>query len=175
MSKFVLTALLVILATAPVIGVRQGPPGDLDVRTTRDLSTDDTLTTLTLLLKGPNGPLPINLAVTTRKKVRVTSGPAVEVRLDFAMPLFTGVLDFKRPHAVFRLDKDTKEEVSLELSADGAAMLLEDRNPNLSLASDLAMLGRFAKAVTIEGRVFGVAFVLTPQQVKAIVDFAARR
>ena len=80
-----------------------------------------------------------------------------------------------RPHAVFLLDKQTKEESLLELNADGAAMLNERRNPNLSLASDLAMLGRFGKALTIEGRVFGVAFVLTPQQLKAIADFAARR
>ena len=173
MSRLVLTALLVTLATAPAIGVRQGPPGDGDVRTTRETGTDDTLTTLTLMLKGPKGPLPINLSITTRRKVRASPGEPLGVKLDFDMPLFTGVLDRKTPHLVAVIDKDLKTEWTYKDSIESAALMLDEAT-HYTLPFDMVNLAKFADATTIEGRVFGVDFVLTPSQLQAIKDFKSR-
>ena len=173
MSRLVLTALLITLATAPAIGVRQGPPGDGDVRSVRETGTDDTLTTLTLMLRAPSGPLPINLSITTRKKVRAAPGEPLGVKFDFDMPLFTGVLDKKAPHLVMVLDKELKTEWLYKDSIESAALMLDDAT-HYTLPFDMPTLGRFAEATTIEGKIFGVDFVLAPAQLRAIKDFKNR-
>ena len=173
MFQLVSTVLLVTLATGPVIGMRQGPPGDGDVRSVRDTGTDDTLTTLTLMLKGPTGPVPINWSITTRKKVRAEPGEPLGVKLDFDMPLFTGVLDKKAPHLVLVLDKSLKTEWLYKDSIESAALMLDEAT-HFTLPFDMPTLGRFAEATTIEGKVFGVEFALTPSQLRAIKDFKNR-
>ena len=173
MSRLVLAALLITLTTAPALGVRQGPPGDGDIRTTRETGTDDTLTTLTLMLKGPKGPLPINLSITTRKKVRANPGEPLGVRLDFDMPLFTGVLDKQAPHLVWVFDKGLKTESFLEASIE-STFLIPDDATHFTLPFGNAALGRLAEATTIEGRILGVNFVLTASQLQAIKEFKNR-
>ena len=148
MSRLVLTALLVTLATAPAIGVRQGPPGDGDVRTVRETGTDDTLTTLTLMLKGPKGPLPINMSMTTRRRVRASPGEPLGITLDFDMPLFTGVRDKQAPHLVVVFDKNLKTESVYEGSIE-SKFLIPDEATHFTLPFDMPALGRFAEATTI--------------------------
>ena len=173
MSRLMLTALLVALAAAPALGVRQGPPGDGDIRTTRETGTDDTLTTLTLMLKGPSGPLPINMSITSRRKVRASPGEPLGITLDFDMPLFTGIRDKQAPHLVVVLDKDLKTESFYEGSIE-SKFLIPDEATHFTLPFGLPPLLRFAEATTLEGKIFGVDFVLTPQQLRAIKDFKNR-
>ena len=173
MSRLLLTALLVALASPHTLGGRQAPPGDGDVRSYRETGTDDTLTTLTLMLKGPKGPVPINWSITTRKRVRASPGEPLGVKFDFDMPLFTGVLDKTAPHLVLVLDKELKTEWLYKDSIESAALMLDEAT-HFTLPFDMPTLGRFAEATTIEGKVFGVEFALTPSQLRAIRDFRIR-
>jgi len=153
-----------------LMGALQFPPGDCEVRTNRDAATNDRLSTLTLMLKGPKGPLPINLSITTRYTARGMGRGSPEVRLDFDLPLFVGSLDYKPPHALLVFDKATTDEGSFTASVEPTAYM-----PGVShfrISADASVLARFEKATTIEGRLFGVDFVLTPKQVQAVNAFA---
>ena len=156
-------------AIAPVIPVPQGPPVDREVRTTKDAFTNDTLTTLTLMLAGPKGPLPINMAITTVRKAKPGAGPAVDYRLSFDMPMYAGPLDQKAPQVAFELD-----------GRAGPSFTVDPRATPPSVTHIVASrfssgdLSRLAGAATIRGRLFGVEFALTPQQIRAIREFAQR-
>jgi hypothetical protein len=161
------------LAAVGFLGALQAPPGDGEVRTHKDAFNNDTVTTLTLMLRGPKGPLPINLLFTTRHAARAKTGAPPTVHLDFNMPLLAGTLDYKPPHILFLLDKKKENERTFTASVEATAAM-----PNgvtaVGLPMDVARLTRFAEATAIEGRVFGVVFELTPKQLRAIADFARK-
>lgn len=157
------------LAVAPAWPAAQGPPADREVRTTKDSFTGDTLTTLTLMLAGPQGPLPINLAITRVQKAKPGAGAAADVRLEFDMPLYTGALDYKAPQVVIDLGGGQSLSYTVDSRATPPAVTHIGAAPFSE--SDLS---RMARAAAIRGRLFGVEFTLTPAQVRAIQDFARR-
>ena len=160
---------LAMLVFAPMVTAAQGPPADLEVRTTKDSITNDTLTTLTLMLAGPNGPLPINMAITSVHKAKAGAG-AVAYRLEFDMPLYTGALDYKAPQVVFDLGGGQRLSFDVDSRATPPAVTHISASP-----FSAGELSRMARAATIRGQLFGVEFVLTPAQVRAVKDFAQRR
>lgn len=171
MTNLLSATLAALLAALPIVAL-QRPPGDCEVRTWKDSFTNDTLTALTLMLKGPRGPLPINLSITTRRKLRMKAGEPIEVRLEFYMPLFVGSLDLKPPHVLFVFDEGTEDEITYSASVEPTAPI--HAVSRLGIASDIATLAQFGKAATIDGRLFGVEFSLTGQQIRAVSDFARR-
>jgi hypothetical protein len=160
-------AAVAMLMCAPIVAATQGPPGDRDVRTTKDTVTGDTLTTLTLMLAGPKEPLPINMAITVIRPAK--PGGAAAHRLDFDMPLYTGPLDQKTPQVAFTLD----DGQGLSFSVDPRAI-----PPSVTHITATTFtvrdLSRMAAAKAISGRLFGIEFALTADQVRAIRDFARR-
>ena len=166
-SPFVLTALLIV----SLVTGQAGPPGDGEVRSSRDPATNNTVSTLTLLLKGPKGPLPVNMVITAVRKGGATSGGPAETRLDFHMPGFVGQLDISAPHLQLKMDAATKDERTASFSVDGNIPLAEATS--VSIPVDLVALRDLAKATTVSGRLLGIEFVLTPQQVRAVTGFVA--
>jgi hypothetical protein len=156
----------------PLAAFQQGPPGDLEVRTSRDPLTNDTLTTLTLMLKGPKGPLPVNVAIVKRRPAQAEAGSPTDVRLQFDFPLFVGQPDYGRPHVVLTLDKGARNEETGSYNAEPAAIIPGETQIRVRYSA--SALGRLAKAARVEGRVLGVEFVLTPEQLRAIRNFAGR-
>jgi hypothetical protein len=162
-------ALLLVTLTQPLADAQQAPPGDCEVRTWRDGFTNDRHTSLTLMLRGPKGQLPVNLVVTAIHQSRAPRGKPADVRLDFTMPLFVGQVDFKRPNLKFTVDRglDTQRFEEASLEGTGALPSID----HVILPYDLASLKTLAGASTIDGRLFGIDFVLTARQVRAIQDF----
>lgn len=165
MTRKVLPAVIALaLAIVPIAGAQSGPPGDGEIRTTRDPSTRENLTTLTLLLSGPKGALPVNLVFTA---VRGATGSAVSaVRIDVNMPLFVGELDTKTPHLEFVLDRSARVSANVD-----ASTVLPGRK-FIQVPFDVARLKSLASAGTATGRAFGIDFVLTTKQMTALKEFA---
>jgi len=155
-----------------VLGAQTGPPGDGEVRTWRDSFTNDTITTLTLMLTGPKGPLPINMAVRTVRPAQAAAGSPVQIRLDFDLSLFVGIPDYRSPHLVFTLGRGTKDEKTS--AHDANPRLVVRTAKQVTVPFDAAALSRLAGATTVDGRILGLEFELTPKQRRAIKDFAAR-
>jgi len=165
-----------VLAAAiadPAAQVPSAPPGNGDVRTHRNALNDATHTYLTLLLRNPKGPLPINMAITTIRKDRPQRGELPEVEVRFDMGLLAGTLDFSRPHLKLTLDQKTNTERIIEASVDPGTDLAGVGS--VTLKSSVAHLETMAKATTMNGRIFGIDFTLTSRQIQAIKSFAARR
>jgi hypothetical protein len=156
----------------PLTGGQQGPPGDLEVRTSRDPLTNDTLTTLTLMLKGPKGPLPVNMVVVKRRPAQAEAASPTDVRLQFDFPLLVGQPDYGRPHVVLTLDKGAGNEQTGSYNAEPAAIIPGETQ--IGVRYSTSALERLGKATRVEGRVLGVEFVLTPAQLRAISNFAGR-
>lgn len=165
MTRKVLSAAVVLaLAIVPLAGAQSGPPGDGEIRATRDPSTNQSLTTLTLMLSGPKGALPVNLVFTV---VRDATASAVSaVRIDVNMPLFVGELDTKTPHLEFVLDR------SARVAADVDASTVLPGRKFIQVPFDAARLKTLASAASVTGRAFGIDFVLTAKQMSAIKEFA---
>lgn len=160
-----------ITTTTPADDAQLGPPGDCEVRTTRDTFTNDTLTTLTLLLEGTQGRLPVNLAIT---RIRRAQAPASSssLRLTFDMRLFVGLPDYEKPHLRLAINRGAKDgKVETYSSDPGTVLRAAD---HLVVRIDAAALARLGRAATVHGRVLGVEFVLTPKQIRAIREFSAR-
>ena len=165
--KVLPTAVALVLAIAPLSGLQSGPPGDGDIRTTRDPSTNESVTTLTLMLSGPKGSLPVNLGFAG---VRAAGASAVsKIRIDVNMGLFVGELDTKTPHVVFMLDRSSR---TVEASVDASTVL--PGRKFIQVPFDAGRLRSLASAANVSGRVFGVDFVLTARQITAIKEFAAK-
>ena len=160
---------LVLALSQPAGDGQQGPPGDCEVRTWRDGFTNDAHASLTLMLRGPKGPLPINLVVTTIRRARPSRTAQPTVTLDFLMPLFAGHADFKPPHVQLLVDRKLEGETTLTGSIEPTAVI--ENVTHVRMAFEQASLGRLARATTIDGRLFGVDFVLTVRQVRAIKDY----
>ena len=153
------------LAIVPPAGAQSGPPGDGEIRAMRDPSTNESLTTLTLMLSGPKGALPVNLVFTA---IRGATGSAVSaVRIDVNMPLFVGELDTKTPHVKFVLDRSTQV-----VTANVDASTVLPGRKFIQVPFDVARLKALAAASGAAGRAFGIDFVLTARQMSAIKEFA---
>ena len=163
--KALSTVVVLALAIIPLSAVQSGPPGDGEIRTTRDPSTNESVTTLTLMLSGPKGALPVNLGFAA---VRAAGASAVaRVRIDVNMGLFVGELDTKTPHVVFMLDRSSK---TVEASVDATTVL--PGRKFIQVPFDASRLKSLASATNVSGRVFGVDFALTARQVSALKEFA---
>jgi hypothetical protein len=165
MTRKVLPAVFALaLAIVPVVGAQSGPPADGEIRASRDPSTNESLTTLTLMLSGPKGALPVNLVFTA---VRGATGSAVSaVRIDVNMPLFVGELDTATPHVEFVLDRNSRVTANVD-----ASTVLPGRK-FIQVPFDAARLKSLASANSATGRAFGIDFVLTAKQMSAIKEFA---
>ena len=163
----------VALATAVIAvpaAAQQGPPGDGDVRSWRDGITNDRYASLTLMLRNPKGPLPINLVLTIMEPWRPKPGATQEIKLEFLMPLLAGTLDFKPPHVTFVVDRNQATERIEAFSVEPTAAM--EGVDHVIVQFDAARLQRFAKASTIDGKLLGVEFVLMARQLRSIQDFA---
>ena len=162
-------ALLLATLSQPLAEAQKPPPGDCEVRTWRDGFTNDRHTSLTLMLRGPKGQLPVNLVVTVIHPSRAPRGKPADVRLDFTMPLFVGQFDFKRPNLKFVVDRglDTQKVEEANIEGTGALPPIDQ----IIVPYDLASLKTLAGASSLDGRLLGIDFVLTPRQVRAIQDF----
>lgn len=162
-------------SAGPLAVVRQAPPGDCEVRVTRDSFTNDTITTLTLMLQAPKGkPLPVSLVLTAVRRYRAKASDPLAMHMDFYLPLYVGRLEPKPPHLVFVLDRNTKDEHTDSFSVPPSVPIGPGGVDYVSLPFDAAALARLAKAGTIDGRVLGIVFELTAKQVTAIHGFPAR-
>lgn len=164
--KALSTVVALVLAVIPLAGVQSGPPGDGEIRTARDPSTNESVTTLTLMLSGPKGSLPVNLGFAVVRAAGASA--ASKVRIDVNMGLFVGELDTKTPHVVFMLDRSSK---TVEANVDAATVL--PGRKFIQVPFDAGRLKSLASATNVAGRVFGVEFVFTPKQISAIKQFAA--
>ena len=163
--KVLVAAAALVIAVVPLSGAQSTPPGDGEIRLTRDPSTGENLTTLTLMLNGPKGALPVNLVFTA---IRGGTASAVSaVRIDVNMPLFVGELDTKTPHLEFVLDR-SKRTVTANVDA---STVLPGRK-FIQVPFDAARLKTLASAGSATGRAFGIDFVLTAKQMGAIKEFA---
>ena len=163
--KALSTAVALALAIASLSGAQSGPPGDGEIRATRDPSTNENLTTLTLMLSGPKGALPVNLVFTA---IRPATASAVSaIRIDVNLPLFVGELDTKTPHVQFVLDRSARV-----VTADVDASTVLPGRKFIQVPFDAARLQTLASASGAEGRAFGIDFVLTAKQMSAIKEFA---
>jgi hypothetical protein len=165
MTRKALSAVVALaLAIVPLSGAQSGPPGDGEIRTTRDPSTNENLTTLTLMLSAPKGALPVNLVFTAIRGA--TSSAVSAVRIDVNMPLFVGELDTKTPHLEFVLDRSAHVTANVD-----ASTVLPGRK-FIQVPFDAARLKALAAASGATGRAFGIDFVLTAKQMSAIKEFA---
>jgi len=162
--KVVSAALALALAVVPLSGAQSGPPGDGEIRATRDPSTNENLTTLTLMLSTPKGALPVNLVFTAIRGA--TAAVVSRVRIDVNMPLFVGEIDTKTPHVEFVLDRSAHVTANVD-----ASTVLPGRK-FIQVPFDAARLKTLASAGSATGRAFGIDFVLTPKQMSAIKEFA---
>ncbi len=163
--KVLSTAVALALAIAWLSGAQSGPPADGEIRTTRDPSTNESVTTLTLMLSGPKGALPVNLGFAA---VRGATASAVSaVRIDLSMPLFVGELDTKTPHVQFMLDRSSRDVTA---NVDPSTVL--PGRKFIQVPFDAARMKTLASADTVSGRAFGIDFVLTARQMSAIKEFA---
>ena len=166
MTRKVLSTVVVLaLAIIPLSGAQSGPPGDGDIRTTRDPSTNESVTTLTLMLSGPTGALPVNLGFAVVRPAGASA--ASKMRIDVNMGLFVGELDTKTPHVVFMLDRSSR---TVEANVDASTVL--PGRKFIQVPFDTGRLKSLASATNVSGRVFGVDFVLTARQVSALKEFA---
>ena len=166
MTRKVLPAAIALaLAIVPLSGAQSGPPGDGEIRATRDPSTRENLTTLTLMLNGPKGALPVNLVFTAIRGATASSAVSA-VRIDVNMPLFVGELDTKTPHVDFVLDRSSHVTANVD-----ASTVLPGRK-FIQVPFDAARLKALASANSATGRAFGIDFVLTPKQMSALKEFA---
>jgi len=165
----VIVLALVVALSQPVADDQQGPPGDCEIRTWRDAFNNDAYASLTLMLRGPKGPLPINLVVTAVRLARTARTRPPAVTLDFTMPLFAGQFDLRPPHVQFVVDRKLEGEVSMTGSIEPSAVV--QNVTQVTIPFEQASLGRLARATTIDGRLLGVDFVLAEKQVRAIKDF----
>ena len=129
------------------------------------MSTNESLTTLTLMLSGPKGALPVNLGFTAVRQATATRVSSLRINVD--MPLYVGEIDTKRPHVEFVLDKGAR---TVTANVDASTVL--PGRKFIQVPFDASGLQALAMAETVTGRAFGFDFVLTPRQMDAIKTFA---
>ena len=162
----ILAVVLVALTLAPAPIGQAGPPGDGEIRTTKDPATNGTITTVTLVLSGPKGPVPVNMAIASAQKP--SSSSVGTLRLEFNLSTFVGELDTKTPHVEFVLDRSSR---TVTANVDASTFL--PGRKFIQVPFDAARLKALASATSVTGKAFGIDFVLTPSQMRAIKQFAA--
>lgn len=165
-------ALLLMALALPLEAAQTPPPADCEVRTWRDAFTRDTYTSLTLMLRGPKGPIPINMVLTVVHPARLRAGSGPAVRLEFLTSTFAGQFDFKAPQLVMVLDRDLPGESIEAYAVESTAAMFA--LASVTVPCDPTALRKLAAATTIDGRLMGVHFVLTARQLRAIQDLARR-
>ena len=164
----VVIAAILALSVAVPAGARA--QGDGEVRTAKDPTTGDTLSTLTLLLSNAKGPLSIRMGFTKIQRVKPVTTAQSDMRIDVDMRLVVGIPDYREPQLQMTLDRGTKKVREENHSVEpGVNMRAQNQ---LSIMFSSAALARLASATTIDGRLFGVEFTLTPSQLQAIQRFA---
>ena len=155
------------LAAAPAAQVR--PPANCEVRTFTDTFDNTTSKSLTLSLAGPTGAIPISTALTAVQQS--VGGPPRIIRFDLDYTLHTGLPSFRLPHLLFTLDRDTKDRVEKTLRVNPNVPL--ESTKRVSIPITISDLRAIARAKTVDGRLFGLDFVLTPTQRGCLRDFVA--
>ena len=153
------------LAAVPAAQVR--PPANCEIRAFKDTFDNTTSTSLTLSLAGRTGPIPISTALTAVR--RAVGGPPHIIRFDLDYTLHTGLPSFRLPHLLFTLDRDTKEQVEKTLRVNPHVPL--ESTKRVSIPITISELRAIARAKTVDGRLFGLDFELTPTQQGCLRDF----
>ena len=166
------TAAAFLLSFVFATGLAAQGASDGEVRTGRDPVTGDTLTTLTLILSSPKGTLPITMGLTKVSRAKPATTAAGDMRIDVDMRLFVGVPDYRDPQLQMTLDRGTKRQRDEDHSVEPGINMRATNQVSIMFTS--AALGRLAAATTIDGRLFGVEFTITPRQLRAIQQFAGR-
>ena len=156
-----------ILATGPA--AQERPPANCEVRTFKDTFDNTTSTSLTLSLIGRGGPIPISTALTAVH--RSVGGPPQVVRFDFDYTLYTGLPNFRVPHLVFTLDRNTKDETEKSFRVNPNVPLESAKRVSIPVTTtDLLAI---ARAKTVHGRLFSLDFAFTPTQLSCFRTFVA--
>ena len=167
-----LPVVLACLLSGLAPGVVQAPPGDGEVRSWKDGITGDSHSSLTLLLRGPKGPLKINFVITTIHRAKARRDAPPDVTFVFYMPLYSGKLDYKAPQVTIVISRNQKGQVTSTANVDGR---FGTGLTSVTMPADVDELQRLAKAKAIDGHLFGIEYALTDRQLKAIEVFAERQ
>ena len=158
-------AAFVFAAATSFVRAQTGPPGDGEIRTTKDPNSNGTVTTVTLVLSGPKGPVPANMAIASAQKA--TAAAVSTIRLEFNLSQFVGEIDTKTPHVQLELNRSSRT-----VTADVDPTTFLPGRKFIQVPFDSARLQSLASATSVEGKAFGLEFVLTPKQLAAIKTFA---
>ena len=165
---------LAVMMAGPVAGAQFGAPlTDGEIRTTRDTFTNDTTTSLMLVLRGPQGQLPINVVFARTRKGGTAARGAGSLRIEFDLRVFVGIPDYRTPHLKLILDGGTKDELMVALSAEPTTPLRVATHATLPVEE--STLVSLAQAKTAIGSILGEYFELSPAQLRAIKEFARMR
>ena len=155
---------IVFAAAGALVQAQSGPPGDGEIRTTKDPSTNGTITSVTLVLSGAKGPLPMNMAIASAQKAAASAVSAL--RLEFNLSQFVGEIDTKTPHVEFNVDKGARK-----LTANVDATTSLPGRKYIQVPFDASSLEALALAKSVQGKAFGLEFILTARQIAAIQAF----
>jgi hypothetical protein len=92
--------------------------------------------------------------------------------MEFHLPRYTGLRSSERPHYRLNVKTGASARVLVEGSVDGR-LIIEDIT-FVQAPLDIVGLSQFAGATAAAGQLFGVTFVLTPEQIRAVGEFAER-
>lgn len=160
-------ASMIAIGLAGAAAQRGGPPGDREIRVAREGSVH--VTTLTLMLRGDGGPLPINLTLTGRGDPSRPTVPPTYA-LEFQFPLYVGPRSYDSPH--YRLSAATSAGESVIAQGDIDGRFAFDEVSVIQGRFDLVDLSRMVSASSVSGHVLGVPFALTADQIAALGEFA---
>lgn len=180
-AKLTVSSLIAVMgllpgALEPSASKLQGrSPSDAEIRVTRLVSSVET--TLTVLLHGSRGDLPVSFEFRAVHENRPRSDRPSELGLSLLMsPLFGGSLDLKLPHVVLIVDESLADADFITASVDGPLFSIGSGSIDVLpvLPFDADTLSRLERATTVSGRVFSLEFTVTPEQVRSIGEFARR-
>ena len=146
-----------------------GPPGDREIRVSRDGTV--VVTTLTLMLRGPDGPLAINLVLTGRREPS-RAGEPTSYEIHFNLPLYVGPRAYERPHYQLSAMVAGTQQILVEGSVDPRLTINEVSVIQAPL--EVVQLSQLVGASAASGQVFGVGFALTREQIDAVTTFVDR-
>ena len=92
--------------------------------------------------------------------------------MDLYMGFFAEKMDLQRPHYVLRISEDSADRVIVEGNVvERVAIAGLDQ---VSVPFDFVTLLQLTRATAARGLIFGVQFTLTPEQTRAIREYALR-
>ena len=158
---------VIFAAAAAFVQAQSGPPGDGEIRTTKDPGTNGTITSVTLVLSGVKGPVPMNMAIASAQKAATSA--VSTLRLEFNLSQFVGEIDTTTPHVEFNVDRGAR---TVTANVDATTSL--PGRKYIQVPFDASRLEALALAKSVQGKAFGVEFVLTPRQIAAIKEFSTK-